>query len=159
MAQSKEFWITLLSYLLMAGNGPALASPQGSNIEPIKVIMRVDAERPERLQMQDARVLSPSDLAQLESSIRTEVAKLKNHVLVDADDAPNVIGVTVLAAKYSTGTDQVYVLSSVITTTDANGTEAFVGHDVVATKTFSRGAKAVAFYLKSVEFGAFVAGR
>jgi len=159
MTRIRPFWIALLSFLLVAGNGLTLASPQGSNTKPIKIIVRVEGERPERIEMQDARVLSPLDLARLASSIRTELAKLKDHVLVDADDPSDAIGINVIAAKYPTGSDHVFVLSSVITMTDANGTETFVSHDVVATKDFSSGAKALAFYLKSVEFGAPVAGR
>ena len=132
---------------------PALpAQRQDRTSKPIKVILKVDLEGPEGLQVQDAKDLSSAELARLRSLIQAEIAKLPDHVLVPPDEKGDALGVIVVAGKYPNGPNAVILLSSVITLAKAGGTdEVFVSHDVIAATSLARAARAVAFYLTSVE--------
>src|SRR3954468_8950346 len=93
MTSARAFWASLLFCLLVTNACLILADSQDRIVQPVKVFVRVEAERRERLQMQDAGDLSRAELAALLSSIRAEIAKLKNHVLVDPNEASDAIRV------------------------------------------------------------------
>jgi hypothetical protein len=137
--------------LIVLGTGPRFAEAQGRTVMPIKVILRVEPEGPEGLSAQAAKDLSASELTELRSLIRTEIDKLPGHVLVSANDPDEAIGVVVVAAKYGAGRATLVLLSSVITIAEADGAELFVSHDVIGAESLPSAAKAVGFYLTSVE--------
>src|SRR2546428_3185414 len=149
MIKAMRVFIVAFVAANVAATGAVVAQTQGRTSKPIKVIVKVDSEGPEGLQVQDAKDLCSAELMQLRSLIRAEVAKLKDHVLVPPDEKSDAIGLIVVAGKYR---NSMILLSSVITIAKADGTDVFVSHDVIAVRKLELAAKAVAFYLTSVEF-------
>jgi hypothetical protein len=127
------------------------AQPQRSG-KPLKIILKVESEGPEGLQVQSAKELSSAELKQLRSLIQGEIATLKDHRLVPPDEKGDAVGLVIVAGKYQNAGDSLILLSSVITIAKADGTDVFVSHDVIAARTLALAARAVAFYLASVEF-------
>jgi hypothetical protein len=141
----------ILSLALLMIGAPTSARGQNGSLKPFKVIIRVEREGPEGLSVQAAKDLTALELTELDSLIRSEIRKLPNHVAVSANDPDDAIGVVVAAAKCQLGQGTLVLLSSVITIARADGSEPFVSHDVIAAESLSAAAKAVGFYLASVE--------
>src|SRR4051812_38470785 len=93
MTSTRAFCASLLFCLLVTDARQILADSQDRIVQPVKVFVRVEAERRERHQIQDVGDLSKAEFSVLLSSIRAEIAKLKNIIFVDPTEISDAIRV------------------------------------------------------------------